>query len=129
MNQSLSIDHTPHIWNVEVDSKYVRELSFLCDRHHNCYNKIMETLILNPDVPVGSGRVSALKGKIYRGGWEYRESIGRVTLRLYYRPVTVNHTVHVYYVGPKPNVIPPPELPRSSDVGHWKGKKGMARRR
>jgi mRNA-degrading endonuclease RelE of RelBE toxin-antitoxin system len=129
----MSNNQTPITWKILIVSKYERELSYLRDRYPERYSKLMNTLTLYPEIPVGSGEVSALKGNKYHGGWEYRGSIGSQTLRLFYRLSFTSHTVYIYYAGPKPNVIPPPpplsDLERLSDVDHSNSKKKGARRR
>ena len=53
------------------------------------------------------GRVFPLRGKLYRGVWEYEVARGD---RLYYRPDPVARKVIVYYAGP--HVDPAPAPPR-----------------
>lgn len=129
----MSSNSAINTWKLFIVPKYAEELSNIRDRYPERYRKLINTLTLYPDVPVGSGEVSALKGNKYHGGWEYRGNIGSQTLRLFYRLVPTSRTVYIYYAGRKPNVIPPPpplaKLPHLPDIDHSTGMKKGTRRR
>ncbi len=129
MNQNLNRNEKQRLWTVSfVSSRYEARFSDLEHRYHNRYSKIHDFLIENPDVSVGGHRTFPLKGKEYRGCWEYKGDVGRETLRIFYLLIPENHRVLIYYIGPKPNVIPfPPKLQTSTDTGYSSGKKGRTR--
>jgi hypothetical protein len=51
------------------------------------------------------GRVFPLKGKAYKGAWEYEVTAGD---RLFYHPDPINRKVVVYYAGPHVRRVPTP---------------------
>ena len=92
-------------WLVVAKNRRVnRDWEALMQRHpensHRCY----EDLCTTPKTR-HPGRVFPLKGKLYKGAWEYEVTKGD---RVFYVPDEEQLKVVVYYAGKHPNLAPKP---------------------
>lgn len=100
--------NTPPVqWIINIDSAHRKELQFFQDRYPVHYDILYNILRYNPNQVIPN-RLFPLRGKKYHHAWEYKENIPEGTFRIFYKLISTEHKVLVYYIGPKPNKVPLP---------------------
>jgi hypothetical protein len=92
-------------WLVVAKNRRVnRDWENLMQRHPENTWRCYENLCTAPTTRQ-PGRVFPLKGKLYKGAWEYEVTKGD---RVFYIPDEQQLKVVVYYAGKHPNIAPTP---------------------
>jgi hypothetical protein len=96
---------TESTWLVVAKNRRVnRDWEALIERHSESTRRCYEDLCTAPTTRK-PGRVFPLKGKLYKGAWEYEVTKGD---RVFYVPHEELLKVVVYYAGKHPNAAPKP---------------------
>ena len=103
----MAVDSKFLRWDLLVDDRCKSAMIKFRDRYPKHYENVIETLTWRANEVVGK-KIFPLKGKKYRGAWEYKEEIPEGTFRLYYSFNWSERQVLIYYAGSKPQKAPSP---------------------
>lgn len=93
------------VWKVVAHTRQVnRSWESLMQRAPENTQRCYEHLATRPMQRL-PGRVFPLRGKRYKGAWEYEVTKGD---RVFYKPISVERKVVVYYAGEHPKAVPEP---------------------
>lgn len=116
MSLHAKSNETSSDWKIVIHKKYTAAFENFEHRYPNYYKKINDFLTTTPNIVV-RGRVFPLRGEKYRGAWEYKEELYEGTFRIYYKLITADRIVIIYYIGQKPirSPFPPADFLSTSD--------------